>query len=197
MRTKMSIGIILAAVAAIGLTAVSANGQTSEARRAARRERLLKALASLDVQVDPQLPCYGEPKGQGPGCGIGQGNWFGRPAAQSGRFEGCSDCGVGGRGCGTTGGSCSSCAVAQRSRLSGCSDGARGSQGRGLGGGNWNGRPGAGRGGVQGCIDCGSGGQGRGAGRGNLGGRPGAQYGRGYGRSGARNFAPQNRGGCR
>jgi len=102
MKTKMSLGIILAAVVAIGLTAVSANGQTSETRRAARRDRLIQALASLDAPVDQQLPYYGEPKGEGRGLGAGGGNWMGEPGAGRGRGQGLNDfVGVGqGRGAG-------------------------------------------------------------------------------------------------
>lgn len=99
MRTKMSLGIILAAVVAIGLTAVSANGQTSETRRAARRDRRIQALASLEAPVDPQLPYYGEPKGEGLGLGAGRGNWIDGPGAGRGRVQGYSGVGQG-RGAG-------------------------------------------------------------------------------------------------
>ncbi len=103
MRTKKSLGIILAAVVAIGLTAVSANGQTSETRRDARRDQRIQALASLDAPVDPQLPYYGEPKGEGRGFGAGRGNWSGRPGAGRG-LEASRGNWMGGPGAGRGGG---------------------------------------------------------------------------------------------
>ena len=58
--TRMSIGIIVIAVVVVGLTAISANGRTPEARKA-RRDRRLKARASLEAPADTQLSCYGQP----------------------------------------------------------------------------------------------------------------------------------------
>ena len=172
MRTKMSMIIILAAVVAIGLPSVSAKGQISETRRAARRDRRIQALSSLEASVDPQLPCYGEPKGEGRGLGAGRDNCSGRPGA--------------GRGGVQSYGNWSNRPGAGRGGFQGCIDCGGINQGRGAGRGNLSGRPGAGRGGVQGRIDCGGVSQGRRAGRGNWSGRPGAQRDRGYGRY----FAP-------
>lgn len=62
--TRMSIGIIVIAVVIVGLTAIFANGRTPEARKA-RRDRRLQARASLEAPADTQLPCYGEPRGEG------------------------------------------------------------------------------------------------------------------------------------
>jgi len=186
MRTKMSMVTILAATVAIGLTAVSVNGQTSETRRAARRDRRIQALASLDTPVDPQLPYYGEPQGEGRELEAGGDNWSGRPGAGRGRGQGISDCvGVSqGRGAGR--GNWMGGPGAGRGRGQGISGCVGVSQGRGAGRGSLSGRPGAGRGGVPGWSDCGGVSQGRRAGKGNWSGRPGAQRGRGYGR----NFAP-------
>lgn len=125
MRTKKSLGIILAAVVAIGLTAVSANGQTSETRR----DQRIQALASLEAPVDPQLPYYGEPKGEGRGFGAGRGNWIGGPGAGRGLEAGRGNW-MGGPGAG-------------RGGVQGYIGGG---QGRGAGRGNWSGRPGAQRG---------------------------------------------------
>ena len=183
MRTKISLSIILAAVVAIGLTAVSANGQTSETRRAARRDRRIQAPASLDVPVEQQLPCYGEAIGEGRGLRAGRGNWNGRPGAGRGGVQGYSG---GGQGRGAGRGNLSGRLGAGRGRGQGFSDCGGVSQGRGAGRGNWMVGPGAGRGRGQGISDCGGVSIGRRAGRGSWGGRPGAQRGRGYGR----NFAP-------
>ena len=93
----MSIGIIVIAVVVVGLTAISANGRTPEARKA-RRDRRLQARVSLEAPADPQLSCYGEPRGEGYGRGISRGNWDGRPGAGRGGVQGCSDCGIGSQG---------------------------------------------------------------------------------------------------
>ncbi|MBC8472644.1 MAG: hypothetical protein H8D56_24530, partial [Planctomycetes bacterium] len=86
MRTKMSVAIILLAVAAVGFIAVPVNGSTNETRRA-RRDRRLQALASLEAPVDQQLSCPGEPMGMGEGRGLGagRGNQMGGPGAGRGR----------------------------------------------------------------------------------------------------------------
>ena len=146
MRTKTSLGIILAAVVAIGLTAVSVNGQTSESRRAARRDRRIQALASLEAPVDPQPPYYGEPKAEGRELGAGRGNWIGGPGAGRGRGQEYNDFWGDGQGRGAGRGDWIGGPGAGRGRGQGFNDFWGGGRGRGAGRGNWMGRPGAGRG---------------------------------------------------
>ena len=87
MRTKMSVFIIVLTVITVGFTAVPVKGGTNETRKA-RRDRRIKARASIEAPVNQQLPCYGEPIDEGRGLGIGRGNWMGGPGAGRGRGQG-------------------------------------------------------------------------------------------------------------
>ena len=83
----MSIGIIVIAVVAVGLTAISANGRTPETRSRTRRDRQLQARTSL-ASVEPLLSCYGKPGSESHGHGFGRGNLSGRPATGCGGVQG-------------------------------------------------------------------------------------------------------------
>jgi len=124
MRTKMSLSVVIIAVAVVGFIAVTANDRIS-AQTFGRGQ--FQTAGSCQSSCDQQPAFYGGSRNVRQGRGAGRGDWMSGPGGRLAASQGCSasqecsDCDSGAQGCTVEGAGCNNAGpAAQGCDIQGC-----------------------------------------------------------------------------